>query len=308
MCEQRQIVGFLTTKDLDVRRFIRNKRRLIDLLNEQAQSVIDRAVTRGLNPNAPMKQANVNLRGDFPEHWELRRLKALAQIRYGLGQPPRELKRGLPLIRATNVDHGRIVEKDLVFVDPAAVPLTRRAFLDEGEIVVVRSGAYTADSAIIPKAFAGAVAGYDMVVTVRKALPEFIALCLLSSYVRVDQLVLASSRAAQPHLNAEELGTSLILVPPMDQQQAIVESVHRDLGVIEAAIARVQREIELIREYRARFIADVVTGKLDVRHLTVTSDAPFPDLGSMFDVEESPEELPSTEQIEAAVEVAIGDE
>ena len=77
------------------------------------------------------------------------RLKAVSEIRYGLGQPPRESDTGLPLIRATNVSRGHIAEKDLLRVDPADVPVGRDAFLREKEIIVVRSGAYTADSAII---------------------------------------------------------------------------------------------------------------------------------------------------------------
>jgi len=209
------------------------------------------------------------------------------------------------LIRATNVDHGRIVEKDLVFIDPAAVPPTRGAFLSAGEIIVVRSGAYTADSAIIPQKFEGAVAGYDMVVTVRKALPEFIALCILSSYVRVDQLLLASSRAAQPHLNAEELGTCIVLLPPLDEQREIVESVRQNLEVVEREISRAHKQVSLIREYQARLISEVVTGKIDVR------DAQFDrQLSPESEVASEPDALSEeiTPADELAEEVAIGDE
>ena len=153
----------------------------------------------------------------------------------------------------------------MVRVDQADVPKTRNAFLKAGEIIVVRSGALTADSAIIPAEYDGAVAGYDMVVTVKGARPEFIALTLLSSYVQRDQLVIASMRAAQPHLNAEELGTAVLLLPPDGEQQRIVEFVRSESVPIDSAISRLEREIELLREYRTRLVADVVTGKLDVR-------------------------------------------
>ena len=108
-----------------------------------------------------------------------------------------------------------------LYVDPIDVPTGRNAFLSEGEVVVVRSGAYTADSAIIPKMYSGAVTGYDMVVTVTGALPEFVAVATLAAYVRYDQLVVASLRAAQPHLNAEELGSTYVSLPPLPQQTAI---------------------------------------------------------------------------------------
>ncbi|HDL41847.1 MAG TPA: restriction endonuclease subunit S [Actinobacteria bacterium] len=265
--EQAAIVRFLDYMDRRIRRYIRAKQTLIKLLEEQKQAIIHRAVTRGLDADVRLKPSGVEWLGEVPAHWEVKRLKVMAQIRYGLGQPPRESETGLPLIRATNVDHGRILEKNLVRVDPEDVPSTRNAFLSEGEIVVVRSGAYTADSAIIPREYAGAVAGYDMVVTPRKARPEFIALALLCTYVRDDQLIIASMRSAQPHLNAEELGVALVMVPPEVEQVRIVDYLTSATRELDAAAETAHREISLLREYRTRLIADVVTGKLDVREV-----------------------------------------
>ena len=84
------------------------------------------------------------------------------------------------------------VEKDLIRVDPSDVPVGRDAFLRAQEIIVVRSGAYTADSAIIPTAYERAVTGYDMVMTITGALPKFMAFALLVSYLRDGQLIVAS--------------------------------------------------------------------------------------------------------------------
>jgi type I restriction enzyme S subunit len=106
-----------------------------------------------------------------------------------------------------------------------------------------------------------------MVVTVRSARPEFIAMALLSSYVRADQLVIASMRAAQPHFNAEELGTAIFQLPPDEEQKQIVEFVRNESMPIDAAIMRLERQIQLLREYRTRLVADVVIGKLDVREV-----------------------------------------
>jgi type I restriction enzyme S subunit len=263
--EQAAIVRFLHWGNGRLERAIRAKKKVIGLLNEQKQAIIHRAVTRGLDPSVPLRPSGIPRVGDIPRHWETKRLKAIAQIRYGLGQPPREVESGLPLIRATNIDHGRILKKNLLRVDPAGVPKARNAFLKAGEIIVVRSGALTADSAIIPAEYDGAVAGYDMVVTVKNARPQFIAMTLLSGYVQRDQLVIASMRAAQPHLNAEELGTARLLVPPDQEQHHIVEFVRGESVPIDAAVSRLEREMDLLREYRTRLIADVVTGKLDVR-------------------------------------------
>lgn len=268
--EQSAIVHFVNDADIRIQRYIRAKRRLVGLLNEQKRVIIQTAVTRGFDTRHQFNASGVDWLGEalkeIPMGWDLRRLKTIADIRYGLGQPPRELPNGgLPLIRAMNIDSGKIIERGMVFVDPEDVPTTRNAILHKEEIVVVRSGAYAADSAIITSKFEGAVSGYDMVVAIRKAFPEFVALCLLSPYVRENQLILASSRAAQPHLNKEQLGTALILLPPLDEQILITKRVLNVIGEIEKLIDFAEKEVKLIREYRTRMINDITTGKLDVR-------------------------------------------
>ena len=275
--EQTAIVRYLNQADERIRRYISSRERLIKLLEEYRQAVIHHAVTRGLDPDVRLKPSGVTGLGDMPTHWEAKRLKTIGRIRYGLGQPPRESADGLPLIRATNVDHGRIIDKNLLYIDPLDVPSGRDAILREKEIIVVRSGAYTGDSAIVPKAYDGAVTGYDMVLSVTGAQPEFVAMALLCKYVRDDQLIVASTRSAQPHLNAEELGTAILLVPPLHEQTAIVAYLDKATGDIDAAIDRARREIELLGEYRTRLIADVVTGKVDVREAV----ADLPDDGDV---------------------------
>jgi len=106
-----------------------------------------------------------------------------------------------------------------------------------------------------------------MVVTAQFIAPQFLALALLTPYVRDDQLIIASMRSAQPHLNAEELGTALIATPPIEEQTAIVEFLDKQTEKIDAAIAATRRKIDLLKEFRTRLIADVVTGKLDVREV-----------------------------------------
>lgn len=263
--EQRAISAFLDRETAKIDALVSKKERLVELLREKRTAVISHAVTKGLDPDAPMKDSDVEWLGEIPAHWEVRRLKAIAAIRYGLGQPPKESPDGPPLVRATNVSRGHITDTDMLYVDPADVPPGRGAFLSTGEIIVVRSGAYTADSAIIPKKYDGAVAGYDMVVTVGEAKPEFIAIALLCPYVRDAQLVVASARSAQPHLNAEELGDALILLPPGVQQLAIASFVDRETAKIDALVAKVEEAIARLKELRIALISAAVTGRIDVR-------------------------------------------
>ena len=265
LAEQRAIAAFLDRETAKIDSLVAKKERLIELLQEKRTALISRAVTKGLDPDVPMKDSGVDWLGEIPAYWEVRRLKSISEIRYGLGQPPRESPDGLPLIRATNVNSGHITETGMVYIDPLDVPSGRRAFLSAHEIIVVRSGAYTADSSIVPRKYEGTVAGYDMVVTARRANPEFLATALLCPYVRDAQLVVASTRSAQPHLNAEELGEALILLPPLSEQQSIARFLGSETPKLDALTAKIHEAIEDLKELRAALISAAVMGRIDVR-------------------------------------------
>lgn len=244
--EQTSIANFLDEETSQIEKLISKKQKIIELLKEERTAIINEAVS-GEGKN-----------------WERKKLKYLAMIKYGLGQPPKQKDDGLPLIRATNVERGKINEKDLIFVDPDDVPYERDPVLKENDIIVVRSGAYTADSAIIPKKFEGAITGYDMVVRVVKDNPFFVAFCLLSADVLINQLYLHRLRAAQPHLNKEELGETLFNMPPIEEQNAIVQHIQTQIQRIEETISNIEKEIDLMQEYRTALISEVVTGKIKV--------------------------------------------
>ncbi|MBK6771351.1 MAG: restriction endonuclease subunit S [Ignavibacteria bacterium] len=244
--EQAAISSFLDDKTAQIDKLISNKQKLIELLKEERSAIINEAV-RGEGKN-----------------WERKKLKYVAFIKYGLGQPPKQKDDGLPLIRATNVERGKINEKDLIYVDPDDVPYDRDPVLKENDIIVVRSGAYTADSAIIPEKFEGAITGYDMVVRVINDNPFYIAYCLLSDDVLINQLYLHRLRAAQPHLNKEELGETLINMPLLTEQNFIVQYIQTQTQRIDDTVSIIRKEIELMNEYRTALISEVITGKVKI--------------------------------------------
>jgi len=263
--EQTAIANFLDHKTRQINDLIAKKERLIELLKEERTAVINQAVTKGLDTNVPMKDSGIEWLGEIPEHWETIKLKYLAHIRYGLGQPPTTKEGGLPIIRATNIQKGEIIENDLIYADPDDLPYEKNPILKENEIIVVRSGAYTADSAIITSEYAGCVAGYDLVLSCYTVEPSLLAFALLSPYILDNQLIPLSSRAAQPHLNAEELGSTLICVPPKKEQAAISAFLLSEKERIISIIKISREEIELLQEYKTSLINEAVTGKIDVR-------------------------------------------
>jgi len=262
--EQTAIANFLDKKCGKIDQAISQKQKLIKLLKERKQILIQNAVTKGLDPNAKMKDSGVDWIGEIPMNWEVKRLKYLAEIRYGLGQPPKEKEGGLPIIRATNVERGLIVEKGLIYVDPEDIPWDRNPELKENDIIVVRSGAYTGDSAIVTKKYANTIAGYDMVMTPKNVNATFLSYSMLASYVLFEQLYLQRMRAAQPHLNAEELGETLIIIPQDNEQKQIVNHIETQSIKIDKAIALQQQQIEKLKEYKASVINSAVTGKIKV--------------------------------------------
>ncbi|MET8364816.1 restriction endonuclease subunit S [Micromonospora sp. NPDC005194] len=174
-------------------------------------------------------------------------IKRLARVSYGLGQPPRLSAEGVPIIRATNITDGLIVRENLIFAAKSDLPLDRAPLLRSGEILVVRSGACTGDSAIVTDMWAGSAPGYDLRLTPQFAEPRFLAYALRSRPVR-GQIEIARSRAAQPHLNAEELGEIRIDVPNKDEQRRIADFLDGEAGKIDALVSKKQRVLSLLDE------------------------------------------------------------
>lgn len=199
---------------------------------------------------------------EIPSEWRFERLKSVASIRYGLGEPPGELDSGVQMIRATDIDAGTIRREGLLRIDPEELPPERNPYLKADEIIVVRSGAYTGDSAIVPPDLEGCVAGYDMVVAVNRGSPRFVAYALLSRYVLDGQIFLLTLRAAQPHLNAEELGSVRLALPPTrKEQETIADFLDAKLAEIKRIATNIESQIATLLAYRKSLIHECVTGQ-----------------------------------------------
>jgi type I restriction enzyme S subunit len=209
------------------------------------------------------KDSGVEWLGEVPEHWSARPVKRIAAIQYGIGEPPHYQQEGTPLIRATNVHAGKLFAEGMVFVNPSDIPKQRIVWLSPGDIIVVRSGAYTGDSAIIPADFSTCIAGFDMVLKCHSARPQFVQFALLSKYVKEAQIDVHKIRAAQPHLNAEELGSCVLALPSMQEQDDIIAFLDAETAKIDALIDEHRRLMELLTEKRQALISQAVTKGLN---------------------------------------------
>jgi type I restriction enzyme S subunit len=260
--EQQRIAAYLDASCAAIDVAVVAKRCQLETLETLASSILLHSLTIGLRQDVETRPTGASVLPQIPVGWRFGRLKSVAAIRYGLGQPPAELSSGVAMIRATDVDAGTIRTDKLLRVDPDELPPDRNPYLKAGEIIVVRSGAYTGDSAIVPAELEGTVAGYDMVVTVTRASARFIAYCLLSRYVLEGQLLLLTLRAAQPHLNAEELGSVLLALPPTrKEQEAIADHLDVKLAEVKAIVTGIQAQIATLTSYRKSLIHECVTGQ-----------------------------------------------
>ena len=261
---QKRIAAFLDEKTARIDALIAKKEALLERLAEKRQAIITQAVTKGLNLAAPMKDSGIDWLGQIPAHWEVKRLKFLGRTRYGLGEPPERDDEGIPFIRATDIYRGRIDLSAVQRVAKDAVPWRRRPQLEAGEVLVVRSGAYTGDSALVTHEIAGFIAGYDMVYTPEKINSLFIAFTLLSKFMIDGQIFIAKQRAAQPHLNAEELGDFVCALPPQGEQDDIAEYLEKRRDELGGAEGQISRSINQLTEYRSALITAAVTGQLEI--------------------------------------------
>jgi type I restriction enzyme S subunit len=240
--EQRRIADFLDTETSRLDDLIALIKRQREVLNNRRQALID-TETRQSKDEIP--------------------LKYVARISYGLGQPPQLSEAGIPILRATNIKHGNFIFDDLIFSTVEDLPLDRAPLLHEGEILVVRSGAYTGDSAMVTKSWAGCAPGYDLRVTPMTGDSRFIEYCLLSTPT-LDQVDLAKSRAAQPHLNAEDLGNVVIPIPPIDQQRHIADVLDAETAEIDQLGEMRKQQLGVLSERRQSLITAAVTGGITV--------------------------------------------
>ena len=272
--EQRQIARYLKFQEHLIRKFIRNKRRLIELLREQKQNIINQAVTRGLDPDVKLKPSGVEWIGDIPEHWEVTKLKRVAGF-----NPSKSETRG----SFTDEEKVVFIPMENISVNGDIDCSDRRALLEvwngftyfrRGDVVIAKitpcfengKGAYL-------KALETDIGfGTTELIVLRpsQAIDGLFLRFLTSS----KQFLLLGEQhmtgaAGQQRVPSGFVKNYSIGLPPIGEQREILSYVREKSAEIDHAISRAEREIELMREYRTRLISDVVTGKVDVRGIEV---------------------------------------
>ena len=264
--EQAAIVRFLDHADRRIRRYIRAKQKLITLLEEQKQAIIHRAVTRGLDPNVRLKPSGVEWLGKVPEHWEVVPLKRIAWFKSGAGFPVAEQGRqdfGIPFLKVSDMTRpGNEVWIEMTESTVSSATATRLgAFIfPAGSIIFPKVGGALLTNKRRLLRRSSCIDNNVMGCVVREANLDY-AFILLQ---RLD-LGLLAKPGPVPAIGEGEVRAIKVVLPPTQEQRELVTFVHRATANLDSVILTTNREISLLREYRTRLIADVVTGKLDVR-------------------------------------------
>jgi type I restriction enzyme S subunit len=251
---------------------IRSKRKVITLLNEQKQAIIHRAVTCGLDPSVPLKLSGIPWLREIPKHWEVRRLRAsIVDCVNGLWGSDPDGENDLTCVRVADFDRNNLrvtLKKKTIRSIP--VPARRRRLLQAGDLLLEKSGGGE-------KQPVGAVVLYD---TDEPAVcSNFVARLSIASgyhsgFLNYLHSALYALRMTVPsikqttgiqNLDSKSYLSERVAFPAQNEQEAISKYLDIESERFGKAIMHLEREIELLREYRTRLVADVVIGKLDVR-------------------------------------------
>lgn len=274
-CEQAAIAAWAARFDAQVHKFIRNKRRLIELLNEQKQAIINQAVTRGLDPNVQFKPSGVDWLGEVPEHWLSKPLKQWTQMNARTLPESTDGSFRFRYIDIGCVGTGLLVESPQ-WVRFSDSPSRARRVLKKGDTIISTVRTYLKAVYFVSEDVDDLVAttGFAVLTPRSGIVSEYLSYVIQSSSF-VERVTAHSVGIAYPAISETRLGVFYVAMPPTEREQlCIVEQVKASTQAISNAIQRAQTGIELVREYRTRLIADVVTGKLDVRQV-VSEDVEF---------------------------------
>ncbi len=287
--EQAAIVRFLDAAEARIRRYIRAKQKLIRLLNEQKQAIIQQAVTHGLDPDAPMKDSGVEWLGEIPAHWELWKIGHFAHL--GNGSTPSRSKEAYwvngtyPWLNSSSVNQ-EYIESANQFVTAMALKECHLPIVPSGSLLVAITGQGKTRGTVALLLFEATINQHMAYITPnsKHVSGDFLQLFLKGMY-SVLRFISESSGSTRAALTVQDLKDFKVLVPPLDEQEDVVQGVKQRTSSIDEAAKHAQQEIEIIREYRMCLIADVVTGKVDVRGLAFEMPEDFDD-SDLLDVDE----------------------
>lgn len=269
--EQREIAGFLDRETGKIDALVAEQERLLELLKEKRQAVISHAVTRGLNPNAPLKPSGLAWLGDVPAHWKVGKLGYAAKLRGGFAFSAADFGQdGVAVVRMNNLRRGHLDLTEAARIPDAVCE--PGAALSEGDLLWGMSGS-TGETGSLGN-FAR-VRADDLPCQLNQRVGRFVAdpasldvtylEWLIQTSALYDQVLLLVTGTAQSNISSEQVQSCMVALPPPSEQRAIVAHLDAATAQFDALTAAVERALALLQERRTALISAAVTGQIDVR-------------------------------------------
>ncbi|MDH5694071.1 MAG: restriction endonuclease subunit S [Gammaproteobacteria bacterium] len=268
--EQQQIANFLDHETAKIDTLIEKQQQLIKLLKEKRQAVISHAVTKGLNPNAPMRDSGVEWLGEVPAHWVVRRLKHAANIQSGIPKGKDltgKIAISVPMLRVANVQDGFLNLEDIHQIEIEPDQLERYS-LQYGDVLMNEGG----DN---DKLGRGAVWKEEIspcihqnhVFAIRPVSiePQWLDVLTRASYAKFYFFSVAKQSTNLASISSSNIKETPLLIPSGEERKKIMDYVQRKIEVFDKLESKCVAQVMLLRERRTALISAAVTGKIDVR-------------------------------------------
>ncbi|MDH5889770.1 restriction endonuclease subunit S [Vibrio splendidus] len=268
--ERLQIANFLDHETAKIDTLIDKQQQLIKLLKEKRQAVISHAVTKGLNPDATMKDSGVEWLGEVPEHWGCTAISKLTnKITNGYVGPTRDIlvPSGIPYVQATHIKKGKVNFDNAYFVREKWSNKHSKSILKKDDVLIVQTGAGTGDVGLVSKSEEGFNC-HALIILQPKSemlIGAYLSYVLQSDY-GYSMLYSIRTGGMHPHLNCGEVQFVKIPLPPLAEQRAILIHVQKQIKQIDTLVDKQSVAISLMQERRTALISAAVTGKIDVRN------------------------------------------
>jgi type I restriction enzyme S subunit len=263
LSEQEHIVSYLDDKTTKIDELIQKKLRKIDLLKEYRTSLINTVVTKGLNPNVPMKDSGIEWIGEIPDEWKKGRLGYYSNVYRGSGYQ---------YLNQVDEDYSGRKEKVVRISDITEFNPTWCEYLEQfenyrikkDEILIGGTGHYFGKSIYVTEEMEGLIHSYNIIrLVVKEQYSKYIQYYISSPMIR-EQMDMSVLGSGQPFIDLQGLKNLTILIPKFNEQLKIVEYLDSKTKEIDDLVSLEQRKIDTLKEYRQSLISEVVTGKIKV--------------------------------------------
>lgn len=267
---QEKIITFLDHETANIDALIEKQQRLIELLKEKRQAVISHAVTKGINPNAPMKDSGVEWLGKVPAHWGWSSLGFECSVKARLGwkglKAEEYIDEGYIFLATPNIKGAHIDFENVNYITKERYDESPEIKLMVGDVLVTKDGSTTGTTNVVD-ALPGPSTVNSSIAVLRsygRLESKFLYYFFVSEYIQ-NVIKMMQGGMGVPHLFQADLKKFSVLIPPPNEQLDIVKHLENSLPKLDLLIKKAEQQILLLKERRTALISAAVTGKIDVR-------------------------------------------